>query len=76
MGFVKAGQGEWTRLVFLQKTIKTMLKTNGKKYYSSPETEEFRIQMERWILSISGNDASLSGAGVDESNADSNGNIW
>lgn len=53
-----------------------MLKTNSKKNYSSPETEEFRIQMVRGILTISGNDASLSGAGVDESNADTNGNIW
>jgi hypothetical protein len=36
----------------------------------------FKIQMEKGILAISGNDASLSGAGVDESDADDNGLIW
>ncbi len=53
-----------------------MLNTNRKDYYSSPETEVFRIQMEGGILTISGNDASLSGAGVNESDADENGKIW
>ena len=53
-----------------------MLNTNRKDYYSAPETEVFRIQMEGGILSISGNDASLSGAGVNESDADENGLIW
>ena len=47
-----------------------MLNTNKKETYSAPETEVFRIQMERGILSLSGNDASLSGAGVNESDAD------
>lgn len=53
-----------------------MTKTKRKECYSSPEIEVFRIQMEGMILSISGNDASLSGAGVNESDADENGIIW
>jgi hypothetical protein len=53
-----------------------MTKTKRKECYSSPETEVFRIQMEGGILSISGNGASLSGSGVNESDADDNGTIW
>ncbi len=77
MGFEKAEQGGLIRPVSLQhKYLKAMLKTNRNEYYSSPETEVFKIQMEKGILAISGNDASLSGAGVDESDADDNGLIW
>ena len=53
-----------------------MLNTNRKENYFSPETEVFRIQMERGILAGSSYDASLSGAGVNESEADENGQIW
>lgn len=53
-----------------------MVKTTMKEPYLSPETEVFGIQMEGGILTISGNDASLSGAGVNESDADENGKIW
>ena len=62
--------------IFVTLLFKAMLNTNRKDYYSAPETEVFRIQMEGGILSISGNDASLSGAGVNESDADENGKIW
>lgn len=53
-----------------------MVKTTMKEPYLSPETEVFGIQMENGILNASGKGASLSGAGVDESNADDNGSIW
>lgn len=52
-----------------------MVKTKTKEPYSSPETQVFGIQMENVILNASG-DAGLSGAGVDESDADDNGSIW
>ena len=53
-----------------------MFKANKKEDYSSPETEGFRIKMGRSILTVSGNGASLTGAGVNESDADENGTIW
>ena len=53
-----------------------MVVTNKKETYSSPESQVLRVQMERGILTISGRGAGLSGAGVDESDADDNGNVW
>lgn len=54
-----------------------MGKTETKELYFSPETQVFGMQMEGWILTISGKGAGLFGAGVDESDADSNsGSIW
>ena len=53
-----------------------MGKTETKELYFSPETQTFGMQMEGWILTISGKGAGLIGAGVDESDADSNGSIW
>ncbi|MBR1569225.1 MAG: hypothetical protein IJ651_00650 [Bacteroidales bacterium] len=53
-----------------------MGKTETKELYFSPETQAFGMQMEGGILTISGKGAGLFGAGVDESDADSNGSIW
>lgn len=53
-----------------------MVRAKTKQSYSSPETKVFGIRMENGILNASGNDAGLSGAGVDESDADDNGGIW
>ena len=51
-------------------------KADSRKMYSPPETQVSVFQITNGILTISGNDASLTGAGVDESEADENGNIW
>ena len=49
----------------------------GKHRYSSPEAEEILLQTEQGLLYLSTQDTSLSGAGVDESDADDNGSsIW
>lgn len=49
----------------------------GKAPYSSPETSQIRLHAEHSILILSGDGTSLSGSGVDESNADNNGgNVW
>lgn len=53
-----------------------MVRAKTKQSYSSPETKVFEISMENGILNASRNDAGLSGAGVDESDADDNGSIW
>lgn len=53
-----------------------MAKTNLKELYVSPEIQVLRLQMRKEVLTISGNATGLYGAGVDDSNADNNGNIW
>jgi len=53
-----------------------MERTNLKQIYSPPETQVYKLRMDNEILAVSGNDAILTGAGVDESEADENGNIW
>lgn len=53
-----------------------MAKTNLKELYVSPEIQVLRLQMRKEVLTLSGNAAGLYGAGVDDSNADNNGNIW
>lgn len=47
-----------------------------KKMYEVPSTTVVEVKMERGILTLSGNGVSLSGAGVNESDADDNGSIW
>lgn len=65
------------RHIFVDKpTQTTMAKTNRKELYVSPEIQVLRLQMRKEVLTISGNAAGLYGAGVDDSNADNNGNIW
>ena len=65
------------RHIFVGKpTQTTMAKTNLKKMYVTPEIQVLRLQMRKEVLTISGNAAGLYGAGVDDSNADNNGNIW
>ncbi|MBR5391238.1 MAG: hypothetical protein IK148_00050 [Prevotella sp.] len=45
--------------------------------YSAPKTKVRRIDVEQCLLAASmGSGAKLQGAGVDESGADSNGEIW
>lgn len=47
-----------------------------KQVYEVPSTKVIEVKMERGILALSGNGVSLSGAGVNESDADDNGSIW
>lgn len=47
-----------------------------KEMYEVPSTKVIEVKMERGILTLSGNGVSLSGAGVNESDADDNGSIW
>lgn len=75
---MKAGQGEVVHAISLlaKQPQKTMDKTSVKELYVAPETQVLKLQMEESVLTISGDGARLYGAGVDESNADNNGNIW
>ncbi len=53
------------------------MKVKKKKRFSKPDLMVLRISMEQSILTMSGNGVSLEGAGVNESDADDNGNdIW
>ena len=45
-----------------------------KKEYSKPEFTVFELQMEQTLLTMSSNSVGLTGAGVDESDGDDNGN--
>ncbi|MBQ1747297.1 MAG: hypothetical protein II527_04895 [Bacteroidales bacterium] len=48
-----------------------------KEVYSAPETRVFGVRMETGILVLSDGDVDLTGSGVDEGDADDNGNnIW
>ena len=48
-----------------------------KKEYSKPEFAVFKMQMEQTLLTMSSNSVDLTGAGVNESDGDDNGdNIW
>lgn len=47
-----------------------------KQVYEEPSTKVIEVKMERGILALSGKGISLSGAGVNESDADDNGSIW
>ncbi len=47
-----------------------------KQVYEEPSTKVFEVKMERSILTLSDNGVSLTGAGVDETDADDNGSIW
>ena len=51
------------------------METIHKEHYEAPSTRVFEVRQEG-VICASGNDAGLLGAGVDESNADSNGSIW
>ncbi len=53
------------------------MEVKKKKKYSKPDFTVLRISMEQSLLSISGKNVSLQGAGVDENEANENGNdIW
>lgn len=48
-----------------------------KKFYSTPEIKVREVKMEQTLLALSAKGIGLSGAGVDESNADLDGiNKW
>ena len=48
-----------------------------KKEYSKPELTAFELQMRQTLLTMSSNSVDLTGAGVNESDGDDNGdNIW
>lgn len=51
--------------------------TKKKKEYSKPETMVFRIRMGQNLLITSASSVGLTGAGIDEGDADDNGTgIW
>lgn len=53
------------------------MKTKKKRRYIKPEFTLYRTCMEQPLLVMSSNEVKLKGAGVDESDADDNGNeIW
>ncbi len=72
------------RLFFLftnsitHKDRKNLMKRENKEVYSKPELTVHRIYMKQNLLSMSETESvSLTGAGVNESDADSNGDeIW
>lgn len=48
-----------------------------KDFYSAPRMRVFGVQLEASILTLSDGDVDLTGSGVDEGDADDNGNnIW
>ncbi len=54
-----------------------LFKNTGKMPYWAPEVRVFRVSLETGILGLSGDNADLTGSGVDESEADDNGNnVW
>ena len=53
----------------------TPMETIHKEFYEAPSTMVFEVRQEG-VICASGKGAGLSGAGVDESDADSNGSIW
>ncbi len=49
----------------------------NKAYYQEPQVTVFDVNLENAILALSGDGADLTGAGVDETEAENNGNlIW
>ena len=52
------------------------MKLKKKEEYFKPEIKVFRVYMNQSLLTMSGPDVSLEGAGVDESEAEENGDIW
>ncbi len=59
------------------KTIEMKRTFIQKEVYSAPETRVFGVRMETGILVLSDGDVDLTGSGVDEGDADDNGNnIW
>ena len=61
----------------IKKIMDILFKNTGKMPYWAPEVRVFRVSLETGILGLSGDNADLTGSGVDESEADDNGNnVW